>query len=120
VEQLTRYVHHTKAPKPDSEDDDEEENINNLFMRTATSASLQSTNESTISASSNSNPLLADTEADKENKPNVDYQQEFKLLGNGINAHTQRLNAGQPLTSIKNRQNIAQQSRPQLRGKTFN
>lgn len=120
VEQLTRYVHHTKAPKPDSEDDDEEENVTNVFSRTATSASLHSTNESTISTLSNSNPFLADCEADKENQP-VKYQNEFKLFGNDTGNYIQahRTTPAQPLTSIKNRQNIAQQSRPQIGGKTF-
>ena len=67
IQQLTRYVQHTKAPKPESEDD-EDDNIS-LFTRTATSASLYSTCEST---SSNSNQFLID-EANKENQLVVNY-----------------------------------------------
>lgn len=66
IEQLTRYVQHTKAPKPDSEDEDD--NVS-LFTRTATSISIHSTCGST---SSTSNQFLID-EANKENQLVVNY-----------------------------------------------
>lgn len=115
VEQLTRYVHHTKPPKPDSEGEDEEANVTSIFARTTTSASLYSTSESTTSTSSNSNPFLAEVEANKENYPYNPFsegqafmgvkKQQAQNFGENtflLNNQSQRVSSAGPLSSLKN------------------
>lgn len=70
IEQLNKYVKHTKAPKPGSEDEEEDDDNVSLFTRTATSASLYSNCGST---SSNSNHHFILDEANKENQLVVNY-----------------------------------------------
>lgn len=71
IEQLTRYVQYTKAPKPDSEDDDEEAHITNLFPRTTTCSSLLSQCESSTSCNSNQHYFIEDH--NKENQLVAEY-----------------------------------------------
>lgn len=65
IEQLTKYMNHTKAPKPDSDDDDGM----SLFTRTDTSLST-------------CDSIFANDDDNKENLPTGDYQPFTKLSSN--------------------------------------
>lgn len=136
IEQLTRYVQHTKAPKPDSEDDEDETNINSLFSRTATSSSLLSQCDSSVSSISNQQFLI--DEANKENRLVADFtfhsalsrtgddykplaEQKLNYIENPFVLSSQRpsiLETHKPLTTITHNQQEPQQPRLQLASST--
>lgn len=138
IEQLTRYVQHTRAPKPDSEDDDDETNINSLFSRTPTSSSLLSQCESSASSNSNQKFLIDDT--NKENQLVADFpyysalsktedsfktpvKQNLKYIDNPFNLSSQQpsiLETHKPLTTITHNQQESYQQRPQLAASQVN